>query len=160
MDGAVEANPYVGLAVVAAAALNGIAVVRAYFLLFTGTRHVSTVSLGIGLRERFAVLTLAALILGGGLFPQPGVTSRERAAEADPPRAKVWPTRSLTGCPRRDRQSRKVDPISFRFDVDAPGRHRRPSPAPERGRTVGDRAIPMLQNNVVSRGRSGPRYMT
>ena len=34
--------------VVAAAALNGIAVVRAYFLLFTGARHVSTVSLGIG----------------------------------------------------------------------------------------------------------------
>ena len=66
---------------VAAAALNGIAVVRAYFLLFTGARHVSTVSLGIGLRERVAVLTLAALILGGGLFPQPGVTTRQRAAE-------------------------------------------------------------------------------
>ena len=27
------------------------------------------------------MLTLAALILGGGLFPQPGVTTRERAAE-------------------------------------------------------------------------------
>ena len=66
---------------VAAAALNGIAVVRAYFLLFTGARHVSTVSLGIGPRERIAVLTLAALILGGGLFPQPGVTTRQRAAE-------------------------------------------------------------------------------
>ena len=55
--------------------------VRAYFLLFTGARHVSTVSLGIGLRERIAVLTLAALILGGGFFPQPGVASRQRAAE-------------------------------------------------------------------------------
>ncbi len=62
-------------------ALNGIAVLRAYFLLFTGARHVSTVSLGIGLRERFAVLTLSALILGGGLFPQPGVATRRRAAE-------------------------------------------------------------------------------
>lgn len=81
VDSAVEASPYVGIAVVAAAALNGIAVVRAYFLLFTGTRHVSTVSLGIGLRERIAVLTLAALILGGGLFPQPGVATRVRAAE-------------------------------------------------------------------------------
>ena len=81
VDSAVEANPYVGIAVVAAAALNGIAVVRAYFLLFTGARHVSTVSLGLGLRERIAVLTLAALILGGGLFPQPGVMSRERAAD-------------------------------------------------------------------------------
>ena len=81
VDSAVEANPFVGIAVVAAAALNGIAVLRAYFRLFTGTRHVSTVWLGIGARERLAVLTLAGLILGGGLFPQPGVSSRQRAAE-------------------------------------------------------------------------------
>src|SRR5262249_13457556 len=80
VEGAVEASPYVGLAVVLAAALNGIAVVRAYFLLFTGARHASTVSLNIGPRERFAVLTLMALILAGGLFPQPGVSSRHRAA--------------------------------------------------------------------------------
>jgi NADH-quinone oxidoreductase subunit M len=81
VHGAVGANLVVGVAVVAAAALNGIAVMRAYFLIFTGARHSATVSLGIGLRERFAVLTLAALILGGGLFPQPGVASRQRAAE-------------------------------------------------------------------------------
>jgi len=82
VDSAVEASPFVGIAVVATAALNGIAVLRAYFL-FTGARHVSTVSvsLGSGSRERFAVLTLSALILGGGLFPQPGVSSRQRAAE-------------------------------------------------------------------------------
>jgi NADH-quinone oxidoreductase subunit M len=81
IDGVVEASPYVGLGVVLAAAVNGIAVVRAYFLLFTGARHPSTVSLKVGPRERFAVLTLAALIIGGGLFPQPGVASRHRAAE-------------------------------------------------------------------------------
>ena len=81
VDSAVGASPYVGIAVVTAGALNGIAVVRAYFLLFTGTRHVSTVSLAIGGRERFAVLTLSALILGGGFFPQPGVLTRHRAAE-------------------------------------------------------------------------------
>ena len=80
VDSAVEVNPYVGVAVVAAAALNGIAVVRAYFLLFTGARHVSTVSLGIVPRERAAVLTLSALILGGGFYPQPGVTTRHLAA--------------------------------------------------------------------------------
>jgi NADH-quinone oxidoreductase subunit M len=81
VDSAVEASPYVGIGVVAAGALNGIAVVRAYFMLFTGARHVSTVSLGIGLRERIAVLTLSALVLGGGIFPQPGVATRLRAAE-------------------------------------------------------------------------------
>jgi NADH-quinone oxidoreductase subunit M len=80
VDSAVEVSPSIGIAVVAAAALNGIAVMRAYFRLFTGSRHVTTVSLGIGLRERIAVLTLSALILGGGFFPQPGVTTRYRAA--------------------------------------------------------------------------------
>lgn len=80
VDGAVQAYPFVGIAVVIAAALNGIAVLKAYFLLFTGTRHVSTVPLAIGWRERLAVLTLAVLIIGGGLFPQPGVASRYQAA--------------------------------------------------------------------------------
>src|SRR6185312_9070901 len=80
VDSAVEASPYVGIAVVTASALNGIAVVRAYFLLFTGARHVSTVSLEIGARERIAILTLAALILGGGIYPQPGIATRHRAA--------------------------------------------------------------------------------
>ena len=81
VDGAVEASPWVGVGVVATAALNGIAIVRAYFLLFTGTRHGATVPMGITWRERVAVLTLAVLLLGGGLFPQPGVESGRRAAE-------------------------------------------------------------------------------
>jgi NADH-quinone oxidoreductase subunit M len=81
VDGTIKANAFVGVAVVAATALNGIAVLRAYFRLFTGARHVSTVSLRIGLRERMAVLALTALILGGGLFPQAGVSSRQRAAQ-------------------------------------------------------------------------------
>jgi NADH-quinone oxidoreductase subunit M len=81
VDGTVEFNLWIGIVVVAAGALNGIAVVRAYLMLFTGARHASTVLLGIGLRERIAVLTLAAVVLGGGLFPQPGVASRYRAAE-------------------------------------------------------------------------------
>ncbi|MBV8487300.1 MAG: oxidoreductase [Planctomycetaceae bacterium] len=82
VDSAIEASPYVGVAIVAAAALNGIAVVRAYLLIFTGAHHRSTVWLGIGNRERFAVLTFSALILGGGFFPQPGVSTRHRAAAA------------------------------------------------------------------------------
>jgi NADH-quinone oxidoreductase subunit M len=81
VDGVVHAYPFVGIAVVAAAALNGIAVVKAYFLLFTGTRHISSVPLGIGWRERMAVVLLAALILGGGMYPQAGVASRNHAAQ-------------------------------------------------------------------------------
>lgn len=80
VDGAVQVNLLVGLAVILVAAINGIALVRAYFRLFTGARHVSTVSLAITPRERLAVLTLVVLILGGGLFPQPGIASRYHAA--------------------------------------------------------------------------------
>ena len=81
VDGAIHSYPFVGLAVVAAAALNGIAVVQAYFKLFTGTKHISSVPLNVCVREQVAVLTLTALIVGGGLFPQPGIASRHHAAE-------------------------------------------------------------------------------
>jgi NADH-quinone oxidoreductase subunit M len=96
VDGAIEVNVGVGVAVVLAAALNGIAVIRAYFLLFTGKRHVSTVALNIGPRERFAVLTLAALLIGGGLYPQPHIRSRLAAAEA------VLKTRKAPAVPPTD----------------------------------------------------------
>lgn len=82
VDSAVEYSPWVGVAVVGAGALNGIAVLRGYFSLFTGVRHAASISLRIVPRERFAVLTLSALILGGGLFPQPGVLTRYRATLA------------------------------------------------------------------------------
>ncbi len=81
VDGAVQTYPSIGLGVVAAAALNGIALVRAYFLIFTGTRYQSSVALGIVPRERLSMLSLALLILLGGLFPQPGIISRYYAAE-------------------------------------------------------------------------------
>jgi NADH-quinone oxidoreductase subunit M len=80
VDGAVEWNPLLGLGLIATAALNGIAVVRAYALLFMGPPHVSTIALGMSARERIAVLIVAALILGGGLLPQPGIASRHKAA--------------------------------------------------------------------------------
>jgi NADH-quinone oxidoreductase subunit M len=81
VDGAVHSLPYVGVAVVIAAALNGIAFVKTYFLLFTGTRYSSSVSLNIGGRERVAVLTLTGLIILGGLAPQINVASRHQAAK-------------------------------------------------------------------------------
>lgn len=80
IDGAVVAYPYIGVTVVIATAINGIAMVQAYFRLFTGTRYASSVPLKIGGRERIAVLTLAALILIGGFIPQSSVHSRHHAA--------------------------------------------------------------------------------
>lgn len=81
VDGAVHVYAYVGVAVVIAAALNGIAVLKAYFCVFAGKPQPSSIPLQGQWRIRFTVLTLALLILGGGLFPQPGVASRYRAAK-------------------------------------------------------------------------------
>lgn len=81
LDGAVEAYPYVGVGLLIATALNGISILRAYFLLFTGSRQTPTVPLRTGSRERFAAIAMAVLLLAGGLYPQPGVVTRYEAAE-------------------------------------------------------------------------------
>ncbi len=81
VDGAVQKYPLTGVAVVIAAALNGIAIVKTYFVLFGGTCHPSSIPLGSRERERIAVLLMASLIVLGGLFPQPGVVSRYRVAK-------------------------------------------------------------------------------
>ena len=80
VEGAVDVYPMVGLAVVLTAALNGIAVLQAYFRVFTGKRYVPSISLQSRLPERIAVLTLALLIIGGGVYPQPSLASRHHAA--------------------------------------------------------------------------------
>ncbi|MBN9374023.1 MAG: hypothetical protein J0I40_01275 [Cellulomonas sp.] len=92
-----------GLRVVVVAALNGLAVIQAYFRIFTGRPHVSTIDLQIRPAERAAVLIISALILAGGIYPQPGVSNRYRAAlklaamrdggaSAHPPRRDLGPT--------------------------------------------------------------------
>ncbi|MEZ6044320.1 MAG: proton-conducting transporter membrane subunit [Planctomycetaceae bacterium] len=81
IEGAVDVYPLVGTAVVIAAAFNGIAILAAYFRIFTGTRITTSLPLKSRLSERIAVLVLAGLILGGGLYPQPGVESRYHAAK-------------------------------------------------------------------------------
>ncbi|VAX42045.1 NADH-ubiquinone oxidoreductase chain M [hydrothermal vent metagenome] len=80
VEGAVTIYPLIGTAVVVAAALNGIAVLHAYFRVFTGAEHSASISLHARLPERIAVLILTLLIIGGGLYPQPGVSSRYHAA--------------------------------------------------------------------------------
>lgn len=81
VEGAVLVYPVVGMAVVVATALNGIAVMRAYFGLFTGSTYVSSFSMRARWPERVAVLVLSLLIIGGGVWPHPGVESRYHAAQ-------------------------------------------------------------------------------
>jgi NADH-quinone oxidoreductase subunit M len=81
VEGAAAVSPVVGGTVVIATALCGIAIVRAYFRIFTGTDITSPISLAAKPSERIAVIVMSLLILGGGLFPQPGVSSRHHAAE-------------------------------------------------------------------------------
>jgi len=80
IEGAMQIHPLIVAAVVIGAALNGLAVMHAYFRVFTGTRHPATIDLRSRPSERIAVLILAVLIIGGGLYPQAGVTSRYLAA--------------------------------------------------------------------------------
>jgi NADH-quinone oxidoreductase subunit M len=80
LEGVRPVYPLVGTAIVAVAALNGLAVLHAYFRVFTGVRHVTSIDLQIRWPEQIAVLIFTALILGGGLYPQPGVESRYHAA--------------------------------------------------------------------------------
>jgi NADH-quinone oxidoreductase subunit M len=79
-EGALQAHPLVGTLVVMVTALNGLAVMQVYFRIFTGKPHLSSIDLSVRRAERIAVLVLTALIVGGGLFPQPGVTSLHQSA--------------------------------------------------------------------------------
>lgn len=80
VEGAVQIYPLMGVAVVVVAALNGIAVLRAYFRIFTGARRPVTVDLRLRPPERMAVLVLIFLMIGGGLYPQPAVMQLYDAA--------------------------------------------------------------------------------
>ncbi|TWU66623.1 proton-conducting transporter membrane subunit [Crateriforma conspicua] len=80
VESAVDVYPWIGMAVVVAAALNGIAILQAYFRIFTGHRHLATFSLRARRSEKIAVLVLSTLIIFGGLYPQWSVASRYHAA--------------------------------------------------------------------------------
>ena len=82
VEGAVGVFPLTGLAVVLVTMLNGIAIMRAYFRIFTGRKFETSAALRSRRSERLAVLVLTFLVIGGGLWPQPGVASRLHAAKA------------------------------------------------------------------------------
>ncbi len=81
IEGAIDAYSYSGMLVVAAMAMNGIGALRAYFRLFTGTPAPAAISMQPRLAERLAIWGFSAAIIVGGVYPQPGVTTRHRAVE-------------------------------------------------------------------------------
>ena len=81
VEGAIAVYPSVGMLIVIAAALNGIAILKVYFRIFTGPTHKSTFSMEARWPERISVLVLSVLLIGGGVWPQPGVWSRYHAAK-------------------------------------------------------------------------------
>jgi NADH-quinone oxidoreductase subunit M len=81
VEGTVEVYPVVGAAIVLAAALNGVAVLRVYFRIFTGTRHIATIPLATRPAERLIAIALSLIVLGAGFWPGTVVRSRYHAAE-------------------------------------------------------------------------------
>lgn len=80
VEAAIAISPWVGCVVVVSTALNGIAFLRAYFRIFTGTVDQTSISLQAMTAEKIAIFTLTLLLVGVGLVPQPGVGSRFDAA--------------------------------------------------------------------------------
>ena len=81
VHGVVSDFPHFGFAVLVASMLNGMTVLRAYFILFCGRDEPGRVSQTLRARERLGFVALAALLLVTGLFPSAFVRSRTRAVE-------------------------------------------------------------------------------
>ncbi len=83
VDGAVEAFPVMGFAVVVASALTGLAVLRMYFSLFCGRSEVPAhidVRLGLRPRESWTFVAVVIILVGLGIAPRLLVDSRVSAA--------------------------------------------------------------------------------
>jgi NADH-quinone oxidoreductase subunit M len=114
VEGALRASPAIAVVVVLVTALNGVALLRTYFRLFTGAQHTSSISIEARPPEKLAVLVLMVLIIGGGLWPQPGVASRYDVAR-ELIKRRVSPFNSMTAASATDRASlgaASVDPLT------------------------------------------------
>jgi NADH-quinone oxidoreductase subunit M len=84
VDGAVDAFPVMGFAVVIASALTGLAIVRMYFSLFCGRADGSAHSglrFGLTRREAWTFVALVIALVGFGVAPRPLVDSRFAAGD-------------------------------------------------------------------------------
>jgi NADH-quinone oxidoreductase subunit M len=83
VDGAVDAFPVMGFAVVIASALTGLAVLRMYFSLFCGRSDAQAhagLPLGLTRREAWTFVALVIALVGFGVAPRPLVDSRFAAS--------------------------------------------------------------------------------
>jgi len=84
VDGAVDAFPVMGFAVVIASALTGLAVLRMYFSLFCGRSDAlarSGLQFGLTRREAWTFVALVIALVGFGVAPRPLVDSRFAASD-------------------------------------------------------------------------------
>ena len=84
VDGAVEAFPVMGFAVVVASALTGLAVLRMYFSLFCGRAEAQahpSLRLGLKTREAWTFVALAIALVVFGVAPRALVDSRFAASD-------------------------------------------------------------------------------
>jgi NADH-quinone oxidoreductase subunit M len=80
IEGTSRQGMVIAFVVIMTSALCGIAVMHAYFRLFTGKRHRTSISLASKPSERIAYLSLIGVIIAAGIVPQPGVATRYHAA--------------------------------------------------------------------------------
>jgi NADH-quinone oxidoreductase subunit M len=84
VDGAIDAFPVMGFAVVIASALTGLAVLRMYFSLFCGLPDAlahSGLRFGLTRREAWTFVALVIALIGFGIIPRPLVDSRFAASD-------------------------------------------------------------------------------
>jgi NADH-quinone oxidoreductase subunit M len=84
VDGAVDAFPVMGFAVVIASALTGLAVLRMYFSMFCGRSDVISPSgtpFGLTKREAWTFVALVIVLVGFGIVPRSLVHSRFAASD-------------------------------------------------------------------------------
>ncbi len=88
IDGSVATHPQLGIAMVIATVLNGLAVVNMYLRLFCGRRTIANPAIGLRPREYVGFMALVVILTILGLWPRGLVATRVRAAQtalADPP---------------------------------------------------------------------------
>lgn len=81
ISGSMEHGLGISLTLAVVAMFNGLAIMRAYFALFTGKRPTTSVSLQVTSRERLGIIIIALLVFLGGWFSPTMVESRHRVAE-------------------------------------------------------------------------------